>query len=100
MCIRDRDCFNQENYKKLEEEESGVLNKIKELEIEVLNWNHKLESLREVQQQWTVETNDLKVKNRGDIINKLEYCLKLIDVDPVRCKLELKSLLKSLKELE
>ena len=96
----EEDCFNQENYKKLTEEESEVLNKIKELEIEVLNWKSKLESLREVQQQWNEETNDLKVKNKIDIISKLEYCLKLIDLDPVRCKLELKSLLKLLKDLE
>lgn len=96
----EEDCFNQENYKKLIEEESEVLNKIKELKIEVLNWKSKLESLREVQQQWNEETNDLKVKNKMDIISKLEYCLKLIDLDPVRCKLELKSLLKLLKDLE
>ena len=81
------------------EEESEVLIQIQELEIEVLNWKSKLESLREVQQQWNVETNDLKVKNKSDIINKLEYCIKLVDVDPVRCKLEMKNLLKLLKDL-
>ncbi|MCU6734452.1 hypothetical protein [Diplocloster agilis] len=95
----EEDHFNQENYEKLVEEESEVLIQIQELEIEVLNWKSKLESLREVQQQWNVETNDLKVKNKSDIINKLEYCIKLVDVDPVRCKLEMKNLLKLLKDL-
>lgn len=37
-------------------------------------------------------------ENISSIINKLEFCSRLIDIDPGRCKLELSSLIKVLYE--
>ena len=43
---------------------------------------------------------DIKKTNRNDkidsLIHKIEFCINLVDVDPKRCKLELREIIKSL----
>lgn len=41
-----------------------------------------------------INSDNLKNDNLKDILNRVELCSRLIDIDPVRCKLELSSVMK------
>ena len=45
------------------------------------------------------ELHDSTVQNLTSLVHKTEFCSKLVDMDPIRCKLELNMMSKTLREI-
>ena len=58
-----------------------------------------LETQENERQRISRELHDSTVQNLTSMIHKLELCSKLIDMDPIRCKLELTMMSRTLKDI-
>ena len=57
-----------------------------------------LESVEGERQRIARDLHDTTVQNLTSLVHKSEMCMKLIDIDPIRCKLELSTLGKTLRD--
>lgn len=80
--------------------------KLKEVEVakkEELNNELCRMSLLEIQekerQRISRELHDSTAQNLTSLVHKTELCSKLVDMDPIRCKLELTTMSRALKEI-
>lgn len=89
------------------EELSEVMNSSKEIAVEQKFSNIDIESYRlailETQenerQRISRELHDSTVQNLISMVHKVELCSKLVEMDPIRCKLELVTMEKTLREI-
>lgn len=58
-----------------------------------------LETQENERQRISRELHDSTVQNLTSLVHKTELCSKLVDIDPVRCKLELNIMSKTLREI-
>lgn len=58
-----------------------------------------LETQENERQRISRELHDSTVQNLTSMVHKVELCSKLVEIDPVRCKLELVTLGKTLREI-
>lgn len=58
-----------------------------------------LETQENERQRISRELHDSTVQNLTSLIHKTELCSKLIEMDPIRCKLELTTMTKTLREI-
>lgn len=84
--------------------------KIKQLDQIVEEENREIEIVQEYTEAMTqqnIVSEDEKIESSEDnlldgmknILNRVELCSRLIDIDPVRCRLELSSIMKILTDL-
>lgn len=84
--------------------------KIEQLDQIVEEENREIEIVQEYTEAMTLQnivSEDEKIESSEDnlldsmmnILNRVELCSKLIDIDPVRCRLELSSVMKILTDL-
>lgn len=112
--------INRESYEKIEalKEEKSIIEKDSEkLKERILNLTEHLVELEEVLQNLRESTRkekekevlieeedkillrDSMVQSLTGMIHKIELCTKLMDVDKVRCKLELQNMSKTMKKM-
>lgn len=95
----EEDSYNIEKICQLQQDQETLRGLILETENDRRLWESRYQSLKQVIDQWEKETKILETKDKTEsIISKLEYCVRLTDMDPVRCKLELQELIKNLKQ--
>lgn len=58
-----------------------------------------LETQENERQRIARELHDSSVQSLTSLVHKTELCSKLVDLDPIRCKLELSSMSKTLREI-
>lgn len=58
-----------------------------------------LETQENERQRISRELHDYTVQNLTSLVHKTELCTKLVDMDPIRCKLELNVMTKTLREI-
>ena len=58
-----------------------------------------LETLENERQRIARELHDSTVQNLTSMVHKIELCIKLLDMDPIRCKLELSSMGKVFRDI-
>ena len=84
--------------------------KIEQLDQIVEEENREIEIVQEYTEAMTqqnIVSEDEKIESSEDnlldgmknILNRVELCSRLIDIDPVRCRLELSSIMKILTDL-
>lgn len=80
---------------------NSVIKVVKENERPELDNNRfeLLETQEKERQRIARDLHDSTVQNLTSLIHKSELCIKLIDLDPIRCKLELTSLNKILRDI-
>ena len=71
-------------------ENESIEKKIKELEEELLIIEQCIENSTNVSR----ETLKTKVNNKNDLIDKLQFCRDIIEIDVMRAKIELEELIK------
>ena len=85
-------------------------NKIEQLDQIVEEENREIEIVQEYTEAMTQQnivsedekmesSEDNLIDSMKDILNRVELCSRLIDIDPVRCRLELSSIMKILTDL-
>lgn len=115
---------NKAKINELIEEQKTIKESIENLKISIKEYSSKIEQLdqiveeenREIEivQEYTeamtlqnIVSEDEKIESSEDnlldgmknILNRVELCSRLIDIDPVRCRLELSSIMKILTDL-
>lgn len=94
----------------LTEEQNVISKKISKLQTKIENVDMKIEeveellkNIRENQRYIDIplkqDKNNALIINFTSILNKVEMCNKLVDIDPVRCKLELEMIEKNIKKI-
>lgn len=58
-----------------------------------------LETQENERQRISRELHDSSVQNLTSLVHKMELCSKLVEVDPIRCKLELTAMSKTIREI-
>lgn len=58
-----------------------------------------LETQENERQRIARELHDSSVQNLTSIVHKTELCSKLVEIDPIRCKLELSAISKTIREI-
>lgn len=58
-----------------------------------------LETQENERQRISRELHDSTVQNLTSLVHKTEFCSKLVEMDPIRCKLELNMMSKTLREI-
>lgn len=58
-----------------------------------------LQTLENERQRIARELHDSSVQNLTSLVHKTELCIKLLDIDPIRCKLELSSMNKLIRDI-
>lgn len=94
-----------------EQENQSLSQRNREIEIAQEKLNEKIQGLKQIfQDENNLSEKRVKQKKKfrkikeahaedlSFIISKLEFCFKIVDVDPVRCKSELSLLIRSLNE--
>lgn len=94
------------------EEQTKIYEKIEKLQIKIRDLDTKIDELDGVlknihQNQEPIVVplkQDENIKNNlvldfENILNKIEICNKLIDIDPIRCKLELQVIEENMKKI-
>ena len=108
---------NKAKINELMEEQKSINESIENLKNSIKEYSSKIEQLdqivkeenREIEivqeytetmtQQNIVSEDDNLLDSMKNILNRLELCSQLIDIDPVRCRLELGSVMKILTDL-
>ena len=119
MCIRDRSQI-EEHSEKLKKEISNLTEHIAELEdvLKIVRENTRAAEGKEVlleedeifrkkiletqemeRQRIARELHDSIVQSLTGMVHKIEFCTKLMDVDTVRCKLELQTMSKMVRKI-
>lgn len=99
-----------ESIENLKNSIKGYSSKIEQLDQIVEEENREIEIVQEYTEAMTLQnivSEDEKIESSEDnlldsmmnILNRVELCSKLIDIDPVRCRLELSSVMKILTDL-
>lgn len=102
---QEKTCYS-ECTKKLEELSKVIQEAKEKLEVhnqDTLNNEFYRTSLLETQenerQRISRELHDSTVQNLTSLVHKTELCSKLVEMDPIRCKLELNMMTKTLREI-
>lgn len=106
----------KEQRKNLEEQKEEVLRQKEQLNQQITENNKDIESVREIEQKFheieneekktiTVETgkknteeNEKECYSLEQILHRMELCYRLIDLDPVRCKLEMSGVMEQIQQ--
>lgn len=106
----------KEKRKKLEKEIEELLRQKEKLNQQIAENNKDIESVREIEQKFhkmekeerktiAVETeqkdteeNEKECYNWEQILHRMELCYRLIDIDPVRCKLEMSGVMEQIQQ--
>lgn len=113
---RNTNAHTKENIKNLEDENSELLEKSNDMqskietyesklkEIDILLKDLKNESLKKKEKnsvfeekKYTSELRNVYIQNLTKMIHRLEFCSKLVQIDPTRCKIELSSISKMIR---
>lgn len=106
----------KEKRKKLEEQKEELIRQKDKLKQQITENNKDIESVREIEQKFheiekkerktiAVETeqkdteeNKKECYNWEQILHRMELCYRLIDLDPVRCKLEMNGVMEQIQQ--
>ena len=115
---------NKAKINELMEEQKGINESIENLKISIKEYSDKIEQLDQIVKEENREmeivreyteamtqqnivsdyeeiesSEDNLLDGMKDILNRVELCSRLIDIDPIRCRLELSSIMKILTDL-
>ena len=105
---------NKAKINELMEEQKSINESIENLKNSIKEYSSKIEQLDQIVEEYTetmsqqnIVSEDEKIESSEDnlldgmknILNRVELCSRLIDIDPVRCRLELGSVMKILTDL-
>lgn len=115
---------NKAKINELMEEQKGINESIENLKISIKEYSDKIEQLDQIVKEENREmeivreyteamtqqnivsdyeeiesSEDNLLDGMKDILNRVELCSRLIDIDPIRCRLELSSVMKILTDL-
>ena len=88
----------KEYYSKIEQLDQIVKEENREIEI-VQEYTETMTQQNIVSEDEKESSEDNLLDSMKNILNRLELCSQLIDIDPVRCRLELSSVMKILTDL-
>ena len=106
----------KENRKKLDEQKDELIRQKDKLNQQITENNKDIESVREIEEKFheiekeerktiAVETeqketeeNTKECYNWEHILHRMELCYRLIDLDPVRCKLEMNGVMEQIQQ--
>ena len=79
------------DYSKVKEQVIMVIEYLQQIKDSYFEQKHALEKIE--------SSEDNLLDSMKNILNRVELCSQLIDIDPVRCRLELSSIMKILTDL-
>ena len=89
---------NKAKINELMEEQKSINESIENLKNSIKEYSSKIEQLDQIVEE---ENREIEIVQEytETILNRVELCSRLIDIDPVRCRLELSSVMKILTDL-
>ena len=93
---------NKAKINELMEEQKSINESIENLKNSIKEYSSKIEQLDQIVEEENREieiVQDNLLDGMKNILNRVELCSRLIDIDPVRCRLELSSVMKILTDL-